>query len=45
MAYTPMEQVRQLLTSARGDVRKVLLRELHEIIVSLETPEETATRM
>lgn len=45
VAYTPMEQVRQLLISAHGDARKVLLRELHEMIVGLETPEETATRM
>lgn len=40
-----MEQLRQLLTSTHGDARKLLLRELHEIIVGLETPEETATRM
>jgi hypothetical protein len=45
VAYTLMEQVRQLLTSAHGDARKILLRELHEMIVGLETPEETATRM
>ncbi|RYN41800.1 hypothetical protein AA0112_g1804 [Alternaria arborescens] len=45
VAYTLMEQVRQLLSSAHGDARKILLRELHEMIVGLETPEETATRI
>jgi hypothetical protein len=45
MTSSSMEQMRQLLTSAHGDVRKVLLSELFEMIVSLETPVETATRM
>lgn len=40
-----MEQLKQLLTSTYGDARKVLLREMHEMIVGLETAEETATRM
>jgi hypothetical protein len=45
MAYTAMEQVRQQLTSAHGNERKAVLRELHEMIVGIETSEETATRM
>jgi hypothetical protein len=42
---TLLEDVRQLLASAEGPSRKLLLIQLHEIIVSVETPEETATRM
>jgi hypothetical protein len=45
MMSSPLEDVKQLLASADKHSRKVLLRELHEIIVSAETPEETATRM
>lgn len=41
----PLEEIRQLLESAEGPSRKTLLVQLHEIIVSVETPEETATRM
>lgn len=39
-----LESVRQSLWAAEGTSRKALLGQLHEIIVSLETPEETATR-
>jgi hypothetical protein len=42
---SPLEDVKQLLASADGASRKLLLRQLHEIIVSVETPQETATRM
>jgi hypothetical protein len=45
MAYTPMEQVRQQLISSHGNERKAVLREIHEMIVGIETPEETAMRM
>lgn len=41
----PLEVVRQLLASADGIARKAVLRQLHEMIVSAETPQETATRM
>lgn len=37
--------LRQLLASTDGISKKLLLRDLHEIIVGAETPEETATRM
>jgi hypothetical protein len=40
-----LEDVRQLLASKDGISKKLLLRDLHEIIVGAETPEETATRM
>ncbi len=40
-----LEDVRQLLASKDGIPKKLLLRDLHEIIVGAETPEETATRM
>jgi len=42
---SPLENVKQLLASTEGASRKLLLRELHEIIASAETSEETATRM
>ncbi|KAH4836673.1 hypothetical protein HBH60_024650 [Parastagonospora nodorum] len=45
MAYTPMEQVRQQLISSHGNERKAVLREIHEMLVGIETPEETATRI
>lgn len=40
-----LEHVRQLLATADKASKKLLLRDLHEIIVSVETPEETAIRM
>lgn len=40
-----LEDVRQLLASRNGLSKKLLLRDLHEIIAGVETPEETATRM
>lgn len=40
-----LENLRQSLWAAEGASRKALLGQLYEIIVSLETPEETATRM
>lgn len=42
---SPLEDVKQLLASADSPSQKALLRQLHEIIVSVETSEETATRM
>lgn len=42
---SPLEQVKELLVSAEGPSRKALLIQLHEVIVSVETPQETATRM
>lgn len=42
---SPLEDVKQLLASVDGASRKLLLHQLHEIIVSVETPQETATRM
>lgn len=42
---SPLESLRQCLGAAEGASRKALLGQLHEIIVSLETPEETAIRM
>ncbi|ORY56608.1 S-adenosyl-L-methionine-dependent methyltransferase [Pseudomassariella vexata] len=41
----PLQDVKQLLASAEGPSRKALLGQLHEIIISIETPEETATRI
>lgn len=41
----PLESLRLSLGSADDAPRKAILRQLHEIIVSAETPEETATRM
>lgn len=40
-----LEELRQLLASTEGPSRKALLRELYEIILSVETPEDTAKRM
>ncbi|KAK7739363.1 hypothetical protein SLS63_001706 [Diaporthe eres] len=42
---SPFQEIQQLLTSAEGPSRGAVLRQLHEIIVSAETPEETATRI
>lgn len=42
---SPFQEIQQLLTSTEGASRGAVLRQLHEIIVSAETPEETATRM
>ena len=41
----PFQQIRQLLSDAEGAEKKVLLREIFEIVVNTETPEETAMRM
>ncbi|KAL9625056.1 MAG: hypothetical protein Q9160_000785 [Pyrenula sp. 1 TL-2023] len=41
----PLEDVKQLLATAEGSSRRALLRELQELIVSAETPDETATRV
>ena len=40
-----LQDLKQLLTSKDGISKRLLLRDLHEIIVGAETPEETATRM
>ncbi|KAI9702721.1 MAG: hypothetical protein M1820_006105 [Bogoriella megaspora] len=40
-----LAEVKQHLESAKGDSRDALLRQLHEIISSLETSEQTATRV
>ena len=40
-----LEDLRQLLASKDGISKKLLLRDVHEIIVGAETPAETATRM
>lgn len=42
---SPFEDVKQLLATAEGSARRTLLRELQDIIVSVETPDETATRV
>ncbi|KAI3322972.1 S-adenosyl-L-methionine-dependent methyltransferase [Xylariaceae sp. AK1471] len=42
---SPLEDVKKLLASASDTSRNILLRQLHEIIVSSETAEETATRI
>lgn len=41
----PLKDVRQLLSSKHGSEKKMLLRDLHEIIVDVETPEEIAIRV
>ena len=38
-------EVKQQLASAKGASRTALLHQLHEIIASAETSEETATRV
>lgn len=42
---TAFEDLKRLLSSTDGTLRKSLLGQLYEIIASVETPEETATRM
>lgn len=42
---SPFQDIKQLLASAEGASRGAVLRQLHEIIVSAETPAETAMRM
>lgn len=41
----PFQDIKQKLASVDDASRGTVLRQLHEIIVSAETPEETATRM
>lgn len=41
----PFEDIKQLLATPDEASRGAVLRQLHEIIVSAETPKDTATRM